>query len=65
MTFLWDYDSGPESERTLPWADFARIWAPDATTVYPDHDVAYARREYYQLTVVDDRVVRIEQQYRP
>ena len=66
MTFMWDYDCCPEHvERALDWADFARIWAEDATSIYDEDDVAYARSTYYWLTVVDGEVVRITQQYQP
>jgi hypothetical protein len=66
MTLYWNHGSGPEdNSKPISWADFARIWVDDATSVYPEPDVAYARDAYYRLLAVDGEVIRIEQQYLP
>lgn len=47
------------------WERFASIWADETGTPDELFTAAQVRDAYYWLTVLDDEVIRIEQQYRP
>lgn len=65
MTIFWAYETSQDFSKPIAWDDFARIWADDATAVFPERDVDYARGAPYWFVLLDGEVVWIENQYLP
>ena len=65
MTLFWAYETNEDFSKPIGWDDFARIWATDASTVFPEEDVDYARGAPYWFALLDGEVVWIENQYLP